>query len=507
MDKFIKLNSNSSAPFTQSNNIVDFTVPEGIYNFKDSYVNLQLRITGFKATKDGTTEETPQENSVVMLNPVWASSGSEETYYSNMAVVKNARMSSAMKGQLEDVRRVDVLINNLKKYSNFVDKFSDENYKSVSQISEPRGNSKYGYSAQINKEGTLNSVQKDEFNIKIPLSDMFGLGSVREIDVSKTGKIHISLELRPERIQSFKQYPQDINDAPSANQIYNATDIGASEASINQLVISNVLVKDIHQSPYYVGMPILVSATGGAVSPATAPANLVSVRAVITNILHLDGTQSSGTSGQITLTLSNSVGATGAGQKYTAVKIVPEGVMSVSSEISGAEIVLASVGNPSGINELNYLTYTTEEGNGFASTSFHKQFQLEPNALSTVMMFPDGTDDLNSANDNLQSYRTRTDNEDNTDRDVEFGRPLEDLTLKDGLANMGIRYRCYRKSGFSTKSTTYGTAKSAGKRLHIITDSHPATNQEKLYQVNIQASAGGVNHYVLYKQIPRVLSY
>ena len=74
-----------------------------------------LRITGFKATKDGTTEETPQENSVVMLNPVWASSGSEETYYSNMAVVKNARMSSAMKGQLEDVRRVDVLINNLKK--------------------------------------------------------------------------------------------------------------------------------------------------------------------------------------------------------------------------------------------------------------------------------------------------------------------------------------------------------------------------------------------------------
>ena len=156
MDKFIKLNSNSSAPFTQSNNIVDFTVPEGIYNFKDSYVNLQLRITGFKATKDGTTEETPQENSVVMLNPVWASSGSEETYYSNMAVVKNARMSSAMKGQLEDVRRVDVLINNLKKYSNFVDKFSDENYKSVSQISEPRGNSKYGYSAQINKEGTLN---------------------------------------------------------------------------------------------------------------------------------------------------------------------------------------------------------------------------------------------------------------------------------------------------------------------------------------------------------------
>ena len=67
-----------------------------------------------------------------------------------LKIVKNARMSSAMKGQLEDVRRVDVLINNLKKYSNFVDKFSDENYKSVSQISEPRGNSKYGYSAQIN---------------------------------------------------------------------------------------------------------------------------------------------------------------------------------------------------------------------------------------------------------------------------------------------------------------------------------------------------------------------
>ena len=72
---------------------------------------------------------------------------------------------------------------------------------------------------------------------------------------------------------------------------------------------------------------------------------------------------------------------------------------------------------------------------------------------------------------------------------------------------MGIRYRCYRKAGFSTKELTYSASKSSGKRLKVIADSHPPSSQEKLYQVNIQAGSCGVNHYILYKKIPRVLSY
>ena len=98
MDKFIKLNSNNSAPFTQSNNIVDFTIPEGIYNFQDSYINLVLRISDYDASSDGSTAlSNKQDGAVVCLNPVWATSGTDDTYFSNMALVKNARMSSAMK--------------------------------------------------------------------------------------------------------------------------------------------------------------------------------------------------------------------------------------------------------------------------------------------------------------------------------------------------------------------------------------------------------------------------
>jgi hypothetical protein len=251
-----------------------------------------------------------------------------------------------------------------------------------------------------------------------------------------------------------------------------------------------------------------LSATGAGTTP---PANKANVRNVITGI-ELNKGVSGSSPGQITLTFAGSFGSTSSVEQFTSVQLSPQKVdlSTVQSEFSDAEIVLCSVGNPQGLDQISFMSYSTEEGDGLKATNFLKQFQLEPEVLSSVLMFPDITDDINSHNDQLadSSYRTRTDRVDNTDQNITFHKPLHDKTVAEGLSNMGLPYKNYRHSSLSTKETTYSNAKANGKRLYSIFDSHPPTQQEKLYQVNIEGATGdGVEKYVLFKQIPKQLVY
>lgn len=502
MDKFIKLNATNSAPYNSTNNLVDFVIPEGIYDFSSSYINLTHRLKNITMTAGTGNDKAPSTVGIVNLNPEWDSSAGADTYYENCSLVKNCNMRASKSGTIEDIRRVDVLMTNLKKYTNNIDVYTDNNYKTLSQVPEPLFNAIWGLSSELNKEGSKMSEQKTDYDVKIPLKDLFGIGNAREVDVNKTGKISINLELRADKITSFSQFPKLVTDMGSAN-VYIPDNIPVSSTNVQSLTISGVKFKDLAQSPYYVGMPVLISATNSTGSP---PA-IVGDRNVITQIdFNKDGT-GSGSIGNITLTFAGIIGSTTGSQTYEDIRITPQLVDSVSSEFSDAEIVLCTVGNPSGNDEIGYFTYSTEEGNGLGATSFHKQFQLEPECLTSVLMFPEGTDDLNSTNTDITSYRTRDNTEDNSDRDITIGKPLENKMIGEGLSNMGLRHRSYRNQGLATNQVAYQNTKDDGKKIISIFDSHRPTGREQLYQVNINAGGSGVNKYILYKQLPKVLSY
>ncbi len=72
---------------------------------------------------------------------------------------------------------------------------------------------------------------------------------------------------------------------------------------------------------------------------------------------------------------------------------------------------------------------------------------------------------------------------------------------------MGLRLRDYKKHQLPTGETSYADAKTHAKKIRAIVDSHSPTPVEKLYQVNIEASGGGVKSYALFKQIPKQLVY
>ena len=519
MDKFVKLQSTTSAPFTSSQNIVDFHIPEDVYDFGSSYINLRLRSDNSFTlqTKEGTdgsgaslTDKNNGLTPIVCVNPTWSSSGGRSTRFDNCSLIKNIHLDSAKKGRIEDIRRSDILFTNLKRFTKAKEADTDMNYIDWAQAGERIGMWKWGLSTELEKEGTTFSKQRDEWDVRIPLKDCLGIGAAREIDVGKTGSMRLNLELNVAKIAGYSKFQSSTTDNGTAN-VYQANDIAQNTAAITSLVISSKaeFCDPNRDSPYYVGMPVIVEATG-----AGGAANF-KVTTVITGIaFNVVSSTSDGGSAikrqSATLTLAESIGATTAGQSYTNVLIAPRLFTDTGAPnvvFNDATLVLARVGNPQGADQINYFTYSTEEGNGNSLTSFHKQFQLERDCVSSMLLFPDETDSLNSHNDDLTSFRTRTNNEDNTDRQVEFDKPLEHKTLADGLMNMGLRYRDYAPKQLSTDQKTYVNAKAHSKKIRAIIDSHPPTPQEKLYQVNIEAGGGGVKSYALFKQLPKQLAY
>tara|TARA_R110002096_G_scaffold17866_8_gene61509 strand:- start:173 stop:1729 length:1557 start_codon:yes stop_codon:yes gene_type:complete len=518
MDKFIKVQSNTSSPFTSSQNLIDFSIPSDVYDFSSSYVNLVCRVGDFtlqttenpNGSGSAITDKTNSLTPIVSVNPVWSSSGGRSTRFDNCSLVKNVRLDSAKKGRIEDIRRADVLFTNLKRFSKPQQADTDHGELDWAQAGERVGSWKWGLSTELEKLGSTMSKQRSEWDVKIPLKDFLGIGGAKEIDVSKTGDMRLNMELNIAKIASMSQFQSSTTDTGSAD-VYKADNIANGVATITQLTIKdNAEFCDLRDSPYYVGQPIIVTATGGG-----GASNILS-HSVITAIeFDTFSTTSDGGSAAkrnfVRITLAESIGSTStASHVYTSVLIAPRLFTTAgapSIEFSDAQLVLARVGAPQGADQVNYFSYSTEEGNGNSLTAFNKQFQLERECVSSMLLFPDETDSLNSHNANLTSYRTRTDNEDNTDRQVTFGKPLEDKCLGDGLMNMGLRYKDYRKIQLSSDQKTHATSKSTGKSITAIVDSHPPTQSEKLYQVNIEASSTGVQSFALFKQLPKQLVY
>jgi hypothetical protein len=96
-------------------------------------------------------------------------------------------------GPMENVKRANILNRNIKELS----KGSIEKMSLVDSLYNCRGfKDDYFLSpfVEFHKVGNLPSAYRN-LNLRIPLSDLFSLGSVQVLDTSKTGNVRIHLEL------------------------------------------------------------------------------------------------------------------------------------------------------------------------------------------------------------------------------------------------------------------------------------------------------------------------
>lgn len=502
MDKFVKYVSQQSPPFTSTANLIDFVVPaSGVYDLHDSYINLNCRA---EVTENTTAEGTGIYN--IICN--WVTADAEKPHFENVAVIKNANMSCNTKGRLENIRRVDILRNNLATYNKSQVEALNEGYIDISQIADPINQQIRSPFVNFNKEGTIKSSYNEITPISIRLSDIFDFCNTREFDSDKCNGFRIHLELNRDKLALASAYdtstgthaiePEEafVFQTLSAPSLGNTIKVGAGTTALKFTSLAQV--------PYYVGMKLKITATNNNGAPAVAPAG---VPVVVSNVGWDRET------GEVTLQFETNWGGgapLAGAQTWTDITAVPERPASATLDMFGAELVLKRVDDPEGYSKIRYNTYSTEEVNGNSATNYTNLFTCEPEATSALFMFPDGNDGLISNNNDIQEWRLRLNNVDLSDRNIARATPLAYDRLHSTLTSIKEELRNLRQNAGKSNAQTWGGTYTDTKFNSIIVGNplfQTPLGQHKLLQANITAGGTGVKNVVLFKCLPKEFEY
>lgn len=486
MNKFIKIPSNEGGSFTQTRNLVNFTIPDNaVYDLSQSYVNFDISVD--------VVDATPALPAYYNVDFRY---GNATICPYNIALVKNCRLTSRKYGQLADVRRVDILRQNLnqvllsrkqkegEEYNSFQRGYSDNGLK-VSPWLEARG------------EGTVLSRYVNH-PIRVPFSQLFNIGSSTSYDATKMGETKLHLELNPGKFTLHQTQGAASRDTQWGEE-QNTTFADITGPALTTLTLTTKEPFDtLQDAPFWVGQKIAISGTQAGAAPA-----LAAEQRVITGIEWVKGGASDK---KIVLTLNASLPAlAAAADGYTDVECDGVNYASASFNINNAEVVLKSLANPMPQDGMSWTHFSTEEYTTAQQLNFRHLFQLEPDSVNVLLMTPDNNDDLNSTKQSLSTFQLRLNNDDLTDREVSVYDALYNDRLNMTLVNMGKRPRDLSQQGLNVEQTLATTKFDTG--LVLIGNPLPMTPNEKLLQVNLNNTANGTTKLVLFKEIPRTVKF
>lgn len=494
MDLFVKYQSTQGGAFTAQQNLADFRVPmSGVYDLSDSFIQ-------FNYDLDVTETSTGGGSGVYDFNINWVTAEGQKPHFDNVAFIKNAVMNCSSKGRVENIRRVDILRQNMAYYDKTRMEGLDEAYVNVNQVRSPINGASYGQSRQFNKLGGVKSQSVAPAPLQVRLSDIFEFCRAPEYDTDKAGETHFHTELNIDKLVALQENKHQDHHYPA--EVRSFIDNTTQGAGNNTLTVGGGTTKtkftSLTQSPYYVGQKLLITATGtgGASSPAGQPAVISSI------------TWNKATDGSIDLKFeADWETILGAGEAYTAITCeMAEATATIS--FTSAELVLKRKASPEGLSQISYNTYSTEETNGNSLLNFTNLYTVEPEANAVVIFTPDGSDGLLSHNTDITKYRLRLNNEDLTDRDISLDSPLYYDRTAMTLNAMGAGLsNTLENTGTSNAGSWPATYTAASNSLNFIGNPLFQTPSTKLLQVNIEATGTGVKQLAIFKQLPKVFSY
>ena len=511
MNKIIKISSNQGGSFSATNNLVDFDIPaDGVYDLSKSYVNLMMSIS--------ETPTTPAKNGVYIPQVNFRNGiGTPlEIDFTNIAMVKNFSMTCANKGQIADVRRVDVLRDNLNEYMLNTDERESLGIKTLFN-SYGTENQIGSIFREIRREGNDNSLRKQS-PVKIPLSQLCNFGKVQQYSTEKYGRTRLHLELNIDRL-IVSQYlgNNDAGNQWSRGDARNSFQgLTATMGSDGLTLFSENKFKDLTDSPFYVNQVIrLTTAVANQANGETALVN--TARRIVSILFRRDEEATDGTDGQIELTLDedilggNTDGNGLRGATTITISAVDGDACLFTPNVDYGELVLEKVMSPQPQKgEIQYTEFSTEEHNANSAQFFQRQFQVEPSCINLFIMM-NKNDEIKSRRGGVLNWRLRLNNEDLTDRKVVYRSPLSHDRINMTLGNSDNKLHNAKETCKSLPS-----ANSAGVDVItaydalvndtvLICNPLPQTPNEKMVQVNINMNATNLNQFVLFKECVRTI--
>ncbi len=443
-DQYIKFLATNAGDLTSSQNIVDVELPGGaVYDLSDSYLQVTASVTATDAgAGTGTGVYSPEL--------VFATSSN---HFPNQSLVKNCSLTTDGKGQIESLRRCDVISQIKETLSRSQRQDASEAYLSANSVADAEGSAHYSPFLDMRKTGTTASSLRS-VPLPIRLGDLMDSCETSYYDARRLGTSRFRFELHaPTTITARQTIPASTVGLPWINLTnLPAAAAGGEESNIftTQAAVANCLnIPSIKETPLYVGMKIKISATNsgtGAVSGVS----------VITALAFDEA------AGQMTITIANVAALNrAAGQTLTAITISeitqPAG-FTVTFE--GAQLVAKRLGNPGPSREMvmPFRTWTTIQDQGVAGANFfQRQYELQPECDGVLVTFP-GASTPWSINPAVETYRLRLNQQDLTDRDVGVSSPLYYDQVSSTLDALEMPTRNLRLNVGDCSAQTYANA-------------------------------------------------
>ena len=492
MLRYSKLNSKQAGAFTNQNRMIDIEIPQGmVCSLADSFIQLVLKL-------DTTSS---------VVNNLCLKSTSTHLVPMNVDLIRNCSLTGAKVGKLEDIRRVNVLKHNL----NTMMKSSEEKLSlvdSLYQTVDYYSNQLYSLFVDYNKEGNQSSKYRDAY-LRVPMKDLFELGS-QVIDTGKTGALTIHLELENLSYLEFTQVKllNSSGEGNCANIV-----VGADLSTLTTVM----KYPNLEVSPFFVGQQVNIA---GSTSPTQVPpVSFAGVRTITSITRQQDLTL------QITISpplLDNTVAP---GFVYTNLVLSEADATGTNTlVVATCELGLAEmVGQQIKENELQYLTWTSEEYSSGGLKEMNKIFEVEPEAVNAFLLFDSNDSNFISNKTTLESYRMRINNDDVYQREIFVNKEsTKEKRIHDALHYDSVM-RTFQNAGYSLKDVGFFGLKrnvalgESGYKERFAEDNQqimlccaplPATNMSKKLQFNLVAKTGDtIQNVILYKQVVRSIKF
>lgn len=546
MESIIKLQSEqgfteTAVPLNFKNSkLVDFVIPgnNGVtYDLGKSYVNINMEVVPHNAT----------EIIGEVTTPVIAAGATTEPFYQNDIVfesetavgrkplsdcatmVRNASMFSQNRGMVESIRRVNVLRsvlwnleNNKGNQHDGLDKFGSFQGRRGVKNETSSLLQVIGINTQPNALSTADTTKKAQLlsrDFRIPLSDLFGVGSaVWNGDVYGDTRIH--LEIEPNRLviqQCGGSEDTSELTLPSGAVFYGAMDSLDGAADIPLLPATKSLGTDVPlrtkipyqnpelQCPFYVGAAIKVEFTKAITGGATTTGNVK--YAVIASIKYNSGDNSTNPptdpNQKIEITTTAPIHTAGAATENISAILVNTVLSKAGDDqirINGAELVLSEMVGVEGPTSIDYRTYSTEETqNGAGVASFNKQIVCEPNAQNLIIancvsgqILPDRA---------WNNYRLAINNRDVAgNRDIGWNSPL----YKDRALRF-LKNRDQTPKNMSFNAILSGQRQDASANqanIYPILETLPLTTESKIVNLELDGTPQDV---IFFKELAKTI--
>ena len=503
MDRIIRISSQQSGNFTESNNMVSFQIPPRVIDMTGSYLQINASVVG--AIGDPAKDNT---------NALWdfqVKYNGSNLDVNNVGLVRRSQTRSNKLGVMEDRLRNDILEANLVKYTHSISQHTGEQFKSLIQPVDYTGARSNIFLEKV-REGSVRSRIVRSVPINIPLSQLSSLGKMSLCPFNALGGGQLEFELQPQKFSLVADNVIPVVPAvvgAVANTVITdqaapggtGTEMGTDTGFILTRESGNWDTADL---PLYVGMPITITAAAGSgtINGADKEVSKITINK---------------TTNKLTFFTTTTCGTLGAAETLTGmVWTRPAYVTAPTLSFTSAELVLKEVANPPAPpSDLTYTCFTTEILGVAGTSSLNHSFRLEPNCFNALLMLPDATHDITSKLNALNTYRLSIDSIPVVNRSVSVAGGVRDMlhvdlitrALKLGGMRVGNTTEIFRSTAGLDMANQF-RGQTAGREEEMVMIGIPTirTDNSKLLQVELNATGNTITNLIVFKQLIKSVS-